>query len=61
MKKYYVIQKLIEPIGNFQKGELVNYIGQDMCIVESEEVAKDYCNFHDGLTYREVTIEEQKE
>lgn len=57
VKKYYVIEKIINP---FTAMMLMAFCQkEDFCVVESEEVAKDYCEKHSPqFSYREEEIEE---
>ena len=57
VKKYYVIEKVINP---FTAVMFMTFCQkEDFCVVESEEVAKDYCKKHfPQFSYREEEIEE---
>lgn len=57
IKKYYVIEKVVNP---FTAVMLMTFCQkEDFCVVESEEVAKDYCKKHSPqFSYREEKIEE---
>lgn len=57
VKKYYVIEKVINP---FTAMMFMTFCQkEDFCVVESEEVAKDYCKKHSPqFSYREEEIEE---
>ena len=57
VKKYYVIEKVINPFTATMF--MAACSKEDFCIVESEEVAKDYCKKHSPhFSYRVEEIEE---
>lgn len=56
VKKYYVIEKVVNPFTSALF--MTVYDKEDFCIVESEEVAKDYCKKHfPQFSYREEELD----